>query len=122
MSPSFSQCTWSPERLGELLSELAGRHGLSSERVKNPPSSRQIQSPEKIGLWIETACEWMGIEAQAITVGYAEVEDTLRRSAPAVLRCPMENEVRYLALVKARGRRVVVLGVEASVQPGSSVS
>lgn len=115
MKPSFSQCTWGPERLGELLTELAGRHGLSSERVKNPPSSREIMSPENIGRWIETACEWLGIEAQAITVAHPEVEDTLRRSAPAVLRCPMEGQVRYLALVKARGRRVAVLGPDGRV-------
>ncbi len=110
MSHSLSECGWSSDRLGELLSQLAARRHLSKRRVKNPPHSRHRRDLEKMALWVETACDWLGIEAQPATVGYTEVEDLLLMGAPAVLRCPGADDTLYLGLVKKRGRTVVLLG------------
>ena len=115
MTRSLADCGWSSDRLGELLSQLAARRRLSARRVKNPPPSKHRQDTEKMALWVETACDWLGIEAQAATVGYTEVEDLLLTGAPAVLRCPSEGETLYLGLVKKRGRTVVLLGPDGNL-------
>ncbi|MCH7750000.1 MAG: ABC transporter ATP-binding protein, partial [Acidobacteria bacterium] len=78
--------------------------------MKNPPASSSSATPEKMGLWIETACEWLGVEAQATTVAYAEIERMLRSGAPAVLRCPVGDDVLYFGLLGARRGNAVLLG------------
>ena len=69
MSVSLSRFGWEPEQLGELLTLLVSSAGLSSGgQLKNPPPSERMSSVETTGLWIETASEWLGVEAQSATV------------------------------------------------------
>ena len=45
--------------------------------LKNPPSTTLLESSEAAGQWIETASDWLGVEAQSATVFYAEVDALL---------------------------------------------
>ena len=105
MSVGLFHFGWETERLGELLSLLVSRAGLSSgERLKDPPSSDRMAAVETAGLWIETASEWLGVEAQSATVAYPDVLSVLRSGGPALLRCIDAGQPVYLALVKASRR------------------
>ena len=111
MSVSLQRFGWETERLGELLTLLASRSGLSSGgHLKNPPPSQHMVEVETAGLWIETASEWLDIEAQSSNTAYPEVLSMLRSAGPAVLRCMEDGRPVYLGLVKASRRGAVLLG------------
>jgi ATP-binding cassette subfamily B protein len=106
---------WPASRLGDLLCELGARTGGLSERVENPPSSFDGSSSEKVGLWLETAGEWMGVEVDAAQVSYPEVESFLETGGPAILRVRAGRELRFVALLGFRRGRLRLLVPDAGI-------
>ncbi len=106
-----SDFTWSADSLGEVLSELIGRSGLSPTRLKNPPPSIENAEPGLVGQWIESSCETAEVEAQLASVSYPEIEALLQRAAPALIRVGEGGRVNYVALLRSKGNSVVLLSL-----------
>ena len=110
-------CTWPMVRLGEALEALAGTSGLAPRSVETPipPEGLDRDDGEALGRWLEAAAEGLGLEAEPVTVTYAEVEPFVRRAGPALLRLSGVGEARFLALLGSRRQAVAVLGPDLTV-------
>jgi ATP-binding cassette subfamily B protein len=106
---------WPHERLGEVLETLTQRAGLQRRAapVLEPPPS----DPEALLRWMHFTAAQLGIEAEAVTVTYREVEAMLMQSAPAVIALTADagEPPVYLALLRG-GRRLAVLAPDLKVR------
>lgn len=114
---AFSRFTWAASRLGEALDTLARHSGLSPRSVPmpRPPAEDRLAEPDVLERWIEGAAAWRGVEAEPIETSFADVEETLLRAGPALVRVPgvelEDNAPRdpttpsFVVLLGARGGR-----------------
>jgi multidrug resistance efflux pump len=72
---------------------------------------------EALGVWLEAAALWLGLEAEPVEVSYAEVESLVRGSGPALLRLPGLEKPGFLALLGSQGCRVMLVGPDLAVHP-----
>ena len=88
---------WPANRLAEALEALALRSGLRPKSVELPiPPAGIADEPRRLGLWIESVANTLGVEAEPSEIRYAEVERKLASAAPALIRC---SDGRLLALL-----------------------
>ena len=105
---------WTAPRLAEAMAALADQAGLRPEEVTLP---RLPERPERgaVHTWLDAAAATMGLEVEPIQTTFAELGESLRGAAPALLRLPAvepEEPPRFLALVRGGRRRVVLLGAD----------
>ena len=117
---------WPLSQLGSGLEALARRSKLepSAVSVPHPPSSLAgvedpVASRDALDQWIESAANWLGVEAEPSAIPYEGLEQLLENAGPAVLQVPGEGPLRFLFLLPRnlfpRGRgRVVVLAPDLS--------
>jgi len=112
---------WSLSQLGSGLEALARRSKLepSVVPVPDPPSSlaawdNPAASRDALDQWIESAANWLGVEAEPSAVPYEGLEQLLESAGPAVLQVPGNGPLRFLFLLsrtlfpRARGRIAVL--------------
>ncbi len=100
---------WPEARLAEAL-EAAARHvGIPTAKGADAVPVWGASELEEAAFdrWVEASAAWLGIEAEPIGVEHADVESTLSRAAPALVRVPPRGTV--LVLVGRAGRRVTIL-------------
>jgi ATP-binding cassette, subfamily B, bacterial len=117
MTTTCDDVSWPASRLNEALEGLARARGLTARTasLEAPPADAPS---ERLGPWIESAADWLGLEAEPVDTPYAEVSELLTRAGPALLRLPRdrEGEARFVALAGSRGRRLMLLTPERTVQ------
>jgi ATP-binding cassette subfamily B protein len=99
------------EHVEEAILALARRSGLRPGSGELPPApSVLLAPPDPPGLerWVLGAAARLELEAEAVDVTYAEVDDLLRGAGPALLWLRGEGE-RLLLVLRRRGRELVVL-------------
>ena len=111
---SLAKYIWPAARLGELVEYLARRARLTSQstRLPQPPESLLEADGQAIGQWVDNAAGSIGLEAEPVSVQYAELEQFLRSGGPAILRLKgqLEGEqMAYLGLLSGDSIRVQVL-------------
>jgi ATP-binding cassette subfamily B protein len=112
---------WSLSQLGSGLEALARRSKLepSVVPVPDPPSSlaawdNPAASRDALDQWIESAANWLGVEAEPSAIPYEGLEQLLESAGPAVLQVPGNGPLRFLFLLsrtlfpRARGRIAVL--------------
>jgi ATP-binding cassette, subfamily B, bacterial len=112
---------WSLSQLGSGLEALARRSKLepSAVPVPHPPSSLAAEadtaaSRDALNQWIESAANWLGVEAEPSSIPYEGLERLLENAGPAVLQLPGDGPLRFLFLLprtlfpRRRGRIVVL--------------
>ena len=112
---------WSLSQLGSGLEALARRSKLepSAVPVPHPPSSLAAledaaASRDALNRWIESAANWLGVEAEPSAIPYEGLEQLLENAGPAVLQVPGNGPPRFLFLLPrtlfpgGRGRIVVL--------------
>src|SRR5579864_2995070 len=112
---------WSLSQLGSGLEALARRSKLepSAVPVPHPPSSLaalddRAASRDALNQWIESAANWLGVEAEPSAIPYEGLEQLLEDAGPAVLQVPGDGPPRFLFLLprnlfpRRRGRIVVL--------------
>jgi ATP-binding cassette subfamily B protein len=112
---------WSLSQLGSGLEALARRSKLepSTVPVPHPPSSLAAEddtaaSRDALNQWIESAANWLGVEAEPSAIPYEGLERLLENAGPAVLQMPGDGPRRFLFLLprtlfpRRRGRIVVL--------------
>jgi ATP-binding cassette subfamily B protein len=95
--------TWSLADLDEAIPLLALKSGLPAKRGERRPSFGGERRPSFGGqaaeAWIESIITQRELTSQEVTYSYEEVEDILKKGAPALLRLPNE---RFIALLRGR--------------------
>jgi ATP-binding cassette subfamily B protein len=90
---------WPASRVGEALETLAQRSGLRPRSIELPvPPANIADDAHRLGLWIESAANSLGVEAEPAEIRYTDIERKLASAAPAILRC---SDGRLLALLDA---------------------
>jgi len=124
----LSQISWPVERLGELLEILARKSRLSSQpkNISQPPDSLLDSGDEQaLSQWVDNAAGYLDLEAEPISVQYADLNLLLRSGGPAVLRItgyPSNNlnsqriNVAFLALVSAKRNKARLLCPDLKVR------
>lgn len=102
----FTALAWPAVRLGEAIEILASRTGLASTIGEGPALPREQHPAGSVALerWLQHAAERLGLEAEPVAATLAELDQLLRRAAPAILQLPPPAEnpaasASYLALV-----------------------
>jgi ATP-binding cassette subfamily B protein len=108
---------WPLSRLSEALESLALAAGLPTRSIElpGPPTLPDAPARERhrlLGRWIESAAGSLDLEAEPLESPYPDLEAMVRGAAPALLRLPGTGpqEPLFLAVLRARGRRVQLLG------------
>jgi ATP-binding cassette subfamily B protein len=111
---------WPVSQLGEALEELARRAGLLDRRnatdlTSLPPAAAAgiAANFDELESWVENAAEYIGLEAESIRVGYAEVETALRLAGPLLIWLPGEQssglDSKVIAILRASKRKVFAI-------------
>jgi ATP-binding cassette, subfamily B, bacterial len=124
VTSTLAEHGWPASSLGEALRVLGHRSGLET-RVPDaealaPPEDLVAERGRRLGTWIETAAEWLGLEAVPVAVPYAELGSFLGKSGPVLVRLPDQAEPRFLVLLGGSRRRARLLNPDltlASVAP-----
>jgi ATP-binding cassette subfamily B protein len=113
VSAALDECAWPAVRLAELLATLGRGANLALREDDPAPVTRAVIDAGRPALarWLEATCDWMGFEAEPITVLYRDLERTLAAIAPAVIMLP-GAEPRYFGIAGGRGDRVELLGLD----------
>ncbi len=116
VSASLGDLLWPASRLGEALEQLA-RHGRLSPRAVEMPTPPPGADTVPVGVldrWVNDGATWLGLEAEAVRLPYADVADMVRGAGPALLHVPWEGASRLLLLVGPGRDRVPVLGPDGA--------
>jgi ATP-binding cassette subfamily B protein len=111
---------WSLSQLGSGLEALARRSKLepSAVQVPHPPSSLAAlddtaASRDALNQWIDSAANWLGVEAEPSAIPYEGLEQLLGNAGPAVLQVPGNGPPRFLFLLPRslfpRGRGTIAV-------------
>ena len=116
MTESLNHLCWSVTTLGEALEELALTTGLLDkrldtriDRVPLVDEEQVLKASGSLGRFVEATAEWMGLEADPLSVEYAEVEEVLRLAGPLIIRLPAENDSSFLAIARGGKRYIYVV-------------
>lgn len=112
---------WPFSRLGELLDALAVRSGYSSQsgRLPQPPDGLRLQDDSAIGAWMDSACGYLGLEAEPVSAQYSEIEQLIRSGGPVILRLPVslvDDPPAFIALLNGRSGVARILGPDLHVR------
>jgi ATP-binding cassette subfamily B protein len=107
---SLDAAAWPAARLGEALAALARASGLAPRLVAAPATPEaQVWDGEALDRWIAASAAWLGIEAERVTVSYADAHRQISGASPALLRLPGDTP-RFLVLLQGEARHIRALG------------
>jgi ATP-binding cassette subfamily B protein len=113
MTDSINHLCWSVADLPEAIEELALSAGLLDKRSNTPmdrvDEEQILKAPGSLGRFVETTAEWMGLEADPLSVEYAETERVLRLAGPLIIRLPSEDSSKFLAIARGSKRFIYLV-------------
>jgi ATP-binding cassette subfamily B protein len=108
-----AQFAWPEARIGDAMRALAHACGLAPRDAAVPSVAAPVR-PDPA--WLEHAvtifADWLGIEAEPTAAALIEAGDLVSRAAPMIVRLPRGG---VLAIARARGSRVAILGPDHRV-------
>jgi ATP-binding cassette subfamily B protein len=108
LTDDLARCAWADAQLAEALFVVARESGLHPTRPPEPGAARAGGRSSDLDESVTAAARAAGVAVEAVEVTYAEVEDLVRRAAPALIRIAGSGEPRTFALLQG-GRRGIVL-------------
>ena len=112
MKTDLGRLLWPLDRLADALEELANRAGYGARSTEaRPPDS----TSEPSRAWMHALAGRLGVELEPVVPLYRELPLVIRRAAPALLQVRMNKVPCYLVLLGTRGRKVRLLGPDATV-------
>jgi ATP-binding cassette subfamily B protein len=120
---SLTSLCWPIERLGEAMKALGDLCRLAPivPEVSAPPSHVMAGGEDLLRNWIDATADWLGFDAEPVTIPYNDVNEFLRAAGPSVLRLPGAEEAsvagkgpapRFLLVVEGRPGRLTLLAPE----------
>ena len=106
---------WSAPRWHEALSILARKAGFLSNASEPLPAYQGKVEDGRIEQWLDLAGQKIGLESEAVTLPYAELESGLRRIGPALVRLPGETP-GLLAVLKGGKHWIEVVTPEHTIR------
>jgi ATP-binding cassette subfamily B protein len=108
---------WPASRWHEAMSELARRAGFLSQRPNMAGLSGYAGPVNEtlIDQWVMKTARRIRIEAEAVELSYAELEQQLPQIGPALIRLPGTEQV--LAILKGNKNSIKVIAPNREVQP-----
>ena len=118
MNVDLRDLSWPASKLGEAIEAVARKSGLSPHTLEapNPSSSLTRAGGAGVGRWVETTADLLGLEAEPVETTHGEVEDFVRGAGPAIVPLPDKTDQRYIALLRSKGRDVVILAPDLSTR------
>jgi ATP-binding cassette subfamily B protein len=106
---------WHPTRLSEAIELLARKRNLLPQAeiiAPSVPRSLNLGDDATIEQWMTTVAAELKIEIEPIAITYAEIEQFIARSAPALVQLPMRagDTAPYFLAIQRAGKRVALLG------------
>ena len=119
--PHWASIAWPAARLGELIENLARRGRLVSHPARLPaaPQGLVAAGDQAIGRWIDAAAGHLGLEAEAIDVLYADLEQLIRSGGPLILRLPGSlggEQPRLVGLIRGNRSKAYILSPTLKVR------
>lgn len=108
LDPDLRGLSWPRDHLVQALESLALRSGLRGTAMTSvlPP----VGASSSVGNWLEWAAGHLGIEVESVEFPFSEVERGLVKACPMLCQLHDGDEIRFLLLLKARGRTVALIG------------
>lgn len=126
MSGLPERVCWATSQLGEALQALAAHAGLrpTPRDPPTPPPGLLAAGEASLTTWLDAVAHGLGLEAEPVVSPSGDLDELLPHAGPALLRLPDAgapgratdgsdadgHEGRFVALVRARRRRLIVLG------------
>lgn len=115
---TLSELVWPLPSLAEALNLLTRRAGLKPENTALASGGVAAgASVENIGLWLNSVCARIGVEAESVEAQWAELPSLIRNSAPALLKVTFSNRKSgILVLLKSGSSSVALIGPNGEVR------
>jgi ATP-binding cassette subfamily B protein len=112
--PDWASISWPANRLGDLIENLARRGRLVARPHRLPPAPAGLLEAgnRAVGYWIDAAAGHLNLEAEAIDVLYADLEQLIRAGGPMDLRVPGADggdPPRLIGLVRGNRAKAYIL-------------
>lgn len=112
---------WKLEEVGEAIELLARRSGFLRQGVEPPLPAESVAAmgEERVGAWIESVAQYLGLAALAVEGRYDEAERLVRGLQPGLLRLSptvSPDTPRFLAVWKQRRNQAMLLAPDGTVQ------
>ena len=112
-SSRLRQLCWPREQLHIALPALARQTGMEVNSNIHPAEPPQENSG--MDRWLQQSAQNLGLEAQAVTSNYSELDQFLGRAAPALIRLRLAGEDCFLALCGSGRRQMQVFNPQLNV-------
>jgi len=109
---------WPASELAEAVEILCRKAGMLSYPAEIPVFPDLPDDPDEsaVGRRIEQIAGLLGIEAEPVESSYADIEEMIARSGPALFRIPESEPPQFLAVLKGGNRRLSVIAADMSVR------
>jgi ATP-binding cassette subfamily B protein len=121
MTEFLNNLCWPLPKLTEAIEELALNARLINTRLDTGLHSAPVIDETQglkvsalTGRFVETAAEWMGLEAGPLDVEYMEVEQVLRSACPLIIRLAAETGSRFLAIARANKQNIYIVAPDGN--------
>ncbi len=104
--------TWPIGQIGTPLALLVRASGMPPPDAPIPPLPEAVltDAPAALDRWLHRLSSRLGVETEAVSMRYPEVDAFLQRAGPALLRLPTPTgETRILALLRSDTHSATVL-------------
>jgi len=101
----------SPHALGQAVSDLSCAAGLEPRLLPVPsPTAEALEDEQLLERWVEAAADYFGVEAEPVETTFSDLEGTIRRFAPGIIRVPRPSgEPGILVALEGAGEDLVIL-------------
>lgn len=117
MTTQLEAQAWPFERLGEAIDAVARAGGLL-QRVSETPVVAGIDAADEhaVALWIDHAALQLGIEAEASSLPYKNLTESLEALDVALVRVPGQTPPSFLAVVRRSRRTLACLAPDRTLR------
>jgi ATP-binding cassette subfamily B protein len=112
VDPDLVDLSWPRDQLGKAVEALARLSGLCDAAGGGAamPTIPPIEASAQTGNWLAWAAGRLGVEAEPVEFPLPEFERGLMKACPMVHALHDGRELRFLLLLKARGRTIALVG------------
>jgi ATP-binding cassette subfamily B protein len=111
LDPDLRGLSWPRDQLVPAIEALAQRSGLrAAQGCAAIPAIPPFEASGSVGDWLDRAAGHLGVEVEPVEFSLPEFEQGLRKSCPMLCALHDGDELRFLLLLKAKGRCVALIG------------
>lgn len=120
MNQYIDNLCWPLSRLAEATEELALHTGLLDKNSRARTDMGEgaallvdeeelLKDSRSLGQFIEATAEWMGLEADSLSIGYSEIEQVLRVASPLIIKLRTGAGTKFMAVASGSKRHLQII-------------